>query len=54
MKKSAKLRITFHDDRVKHVRISLVCDTDTLMAKIEKWEYRPDVKRVIIVDDEIK
>ena len=54
MKNTAKLKITFHDDRVKHVRISLDCDTETLMSKIEKWEYRPDVKRVIIVDDEIK
>ena len=51
MKNTAKLKITFQDDRVKHVRISLDCSTEELMHKIERWEYRPDVKRVTIVEN---
>ena len=50
MKNTAKLKVIFHDDRVKLVRISSDCSTEILISKIEKWEYRPDVRQVIIVE----
>lgn len=45
-----KLKITFTNGKTKIITISLNCDTEALIHKIEKWEYRADVKKVEAID----
>ena len=42
-----KLTIHFTNGKTKTVTISTNCSTETLIAKIEKWEYREDVVKVV-------
>lgn len=45
-----KLKITFTNGKTKTIKISLDCDTEALIHKIEKWEYRADVVKVEVVE----
>jgi len=42
-----KLTIHFTTGETKTITISTNCSTETLIAKIEKWEYRKDVVKVV-------
>ena len=43
-----KMKIIYKDGKTKTTRISTDCSTEELIAKIEKHEYNPKVKKVEI------
>lgn len=42
-----KLTIHFTNGETKTITIYTNCSTEELIAKIEKWEYRKDVVKVV-------
>ena len=42
-----KLTIHYTNGETKTITISTNCSTEALIAKIEKWEYRKDVAKVV-------
>ena len=48
-----KLTIHFLNGKTKTISISTNCSTETFISKIEKWEYRKDVVKVVAEQKEI-